>query len=103
MKFTFAINGVDALEKLELEENYDIILFLTDINMPQMDGIELCSFYKICLCLSQKFLLYIFLIFKIQLQVDLRPSIFKYNILGNTRKIAKNSVSEVDWQKYFGN
>jgi two-component system sensor histidine kinase/response regulator len=36
--FIFASNGVEALEKIQAE---DIDLVLTDINMPQMDGIAL--------------------------------------------------------------
>jgi len=37
--FVFAINGVDALQKLE--ENKDIDIVLSDINMPEMDGLTL--------------------------------------------------------------
>jgi len=35
-EFVFAINGVDALEKLA--QNSDIDIVLSDINMPEMDG-----------------------------------------------------------------
>jgi phosphoserine phosphatase RsbU/P len=42
--FTFAKNGVHALEKLN--ENPDIELVLTDINMPEMDGLTLLSKIK---------------------------------------------------------
>jgi sigma-B regulation protein RsbU (phosphoserine phosphatase) len=38
-QFIFAHNGVDALEKLH--QNSDIDLVLTDINMPEMDGLTL--------------------------------------------------------------
>lgn len=38
--FTFAHNGVDALTKLE-NNNVDIVL--TDLNMPEMDGLTLIS------------------------------------------------------------
>jgi len=38
--FTFAHNGVDALTKLE-NNNIDIVL--TDLNMPEMDGLTLIS------------------------------------------------------------
>lgn len=39
--FIFAQNGVDALRKLEKNGEIDIIL--TDINMPEMDGISLLA------------------------------------------------------------
>ena len=38
-RFSFALNGVQALEVLA--ENPDISLVMTDINMPEMDGITL--------------------------------------------------------------
>lgn len=38
-EFIFAINGVDALIKIESEPNVDIVL--SDINMPEMDGLTL--------------------------------------------------------------
>lgn len=37
--FSFAQNGVQALEILNQEQNIDMVL--TDINMPQMDGLTL--------------------------------------------------------------
>lgn len=40
-RFKEAKNGMEALHKLEAHEKPDLII--TDINMPQMDGIE---FYK---------------------------------------------------------
>ena len=38
-KFVFAQNGVEALEKLRQENDIDMVL--SDINMPQMDGLTL--------------------------------------------------------------
>ncbi|NNE77419.1 MAG: response regulator, partial [Pricia sp.] len=40
-EFTFAINGKDALKKLDNEPNMDIVL--SDINMPEMDGLTLLT------------------------------------------------------------
>ena len=38
-KFVFAQNGVEALEKLHQDDDIDMVL--SDINMPQMDGLTL--------------------------------------------------------------
>ncbi|MFZ1321054.1 MAG: adenylate/guanylate cyclase domain-containing protein [Ignavibacteria bacterium] len=40
-EFVFAVNGNDALEKLK--EHSDVDIVLTDINMPEMDGLTLLS------------------------------------------------------------
>ncbi|MCE2464455.1 MAG: response regulator, partial [Dehalococcoidia bacterium] len=38
-QFVFARNGIEALEMLSQDENIDMVL--SDINMPQMDGLTL--------------------------------------------------------------
>ena len=40
-EFIFAVNGVDALEKIKLHADVDMVL--SDINMPEMDGLTLLS------------------------------------------------------------
>src|SRR5688572_23093939 len=40
-EFIFAINGNDALQKIEQHPDIDILL--SDINMPEMDGLTLLS------------------------------------------------------------
>ncbi len=40
-EFIFAMNGNDALEKIQLHPDIDIVL--SDINMPEMDGLTLLS------------------------------------------------------------
>ena len=43
-EFVFAVNGIDALEKLNRHQ--DIHVVLTDINMPEMDGLSLLTKMK---------------------------------------------------------
>lgn len=43
-QFTFAKNGVEALQKLEEDEGLELIL--SDINMPEMDGLTLLNKIK---------------------------------------------------------
>src|SRR6187397_2901879 len=43
-EFVFAENGRDALEKLQVHPDVDIVL--SDINMPEMDGLTLLSRLK---------------------------------------------------------
>ena len=40
-EFIFAVNGIDALEKIQQHPDVDIVL--SDINMPEMDGLTLLS------------------------------------------------------------
>ncbi|OUR97276.1 hypothetical protein A9Q84_13195 [Halobacteriovorax marinus] len=46
VKISFATSGIDALGILRMDSNEDIILILTDINMPEMDGIELLKIVR---------------------------------------------------------
>ncbi len=41
LEFVFALNGEQALEKLEADHGLDIVV--SDINMPVMDGLTLLS------------------------------------------------------------
>ncbi len=40
-EFVFAVNGRDALDKLE--KNPDVDILISDINMPEMDGLALLN------------------------------------------------------------
>lgn len=46
MEINYALNGISALELLESFNNREEYLILTDINMPQMNGIELLKEIK---------------------------------------------------------
>ena len=41
LELGFALNGIDALEMLQADSSFDIVL--TDINMPKMDGLTLLA------------------------------------------------------------
>jgi class 3 adenylate cyclase len=40
-EFVFALNGIDALDKLK--QHPDIVIVLSDINMPELDGLSLLT------------------------------------------------------------
>lgn len=46
IQILYALNGVSALELIETIENKTDYLILTDINMPEMNGIELLKEIK---------------------------------------------------------
>lgn len=46
MYIKYALNGISALEYIESIENMNEYLVLTDINMPEMDGITLLKEIK---------------------------------------------------------
>ncbi len=46
IQILYALNGVSALELIETIENKTDYLILTDINMPEMNGIELLKRVK---------------------------------------------------------
>ncbi len=44
--FSFAISGENALDYLENQGTADVVLILSDINMPAMNGLELLKILK---------------------------------------------------------
>ncbi len=43
LEFVFAISGEEALEKLRTGEAADVVVVLSDINMPGMSGLDLLA------------------------------------------------------------
>ena len=46
IQFSFAISGENALDYLEKQGTADVVLILSDINMPAMNGLELLKILK---------------------------------------------------------
>jgi len=46
IEFSFAISGENALDYLENQGTADVVLILSDINMPAMNGLELLKILK---------------------------------------------------------
>ncbi len=46
LKFHFAFSGEDAMRFMETLEPFDLVLVLSDINMPGMTGLELLRLTK---------------------------------------------------------
>lgn len=46
IEFVFAFSGAEALEYLQTQSDHSVVLILSDINMPGMNGIELLKIIK---------------------------------------------------------
>lgn len=46
IEFVFAFSGAEALEYLQSQPDHSVVLILSDINMPGMNGLELLKIIK---------------------------------------------------------
>ncbi len=57
VKFHFALSGEDALNYLQSEDTASLVLILSDINMPGMNGLELLRIIKDKFCHLKVFMI----------------------------------------------